>query len=177
MTARNTGPSPLSRPLRVDTIPGNGLETVVEASAEERGALAREFGLPAIETLVGRYAVQRRGRTVHVDGKVTAAVTQTCVVTLESFPATVEEEVALKFTDDPVKLDPGEEPGEHESPVDAPDPIVDGRIDLGEVTAEFLALGLDPYPRKPGVDFAWDEGAPEPSPFAALEALKKPPGS
>ncbi len=37
---------------------------------------------------------------------------------------------------------------------DPPDPIVNGRIDLGQLAAEFLALGLDPYPRKPGVEFA-----------------------
>ena len=34
---------------------------------------------------------------------------------------------------------------------DAPDPIVDGKIDLGALAAEFMILGLDPYPRKPGV--------------------------
>ena len=28
-----------------------------------------------------------------------------------------------------------------------------GRIDLGAIVAEHLALGLDPYPRTPGVDF------------------------
>ena len=27
------------------------------------------------------------------------------------------------------------------------------QIDLGALAAEFLALGLDPYPRKPGVAF------------------------
>ena len=40
-----------------------------------------------------------------------------------------------------------------------PEPIVDGTIDLGGVTLEFLALALDPYPRKPGVEFT--EPAPE----------------
>ena len=58
---------------------------------------------------------------------------------------------------------------------DPPEPIVNGRIDLGAVTAEFLALGLDPYPRKPGVAY---EPAPErdpaDSPFAALAKMKKP---
>ena len=34
---------------------------------------------------------------------------------------------------------------------DEPDPIIDGKIDLGALAAEFFALGLDPYPRKPGV--------------------------
>ena len=177
MTQPNALPAPLSRPMRVDTIPGSGVDTVVEASADERAALAKDYGLPSIEVLTGRFTVQRRGRTVHVTGRVTAKVTQACVVTLDPFPAEVDEAVDVKFTDDPVKLNPVEEAGEHESPVDAPDPIVDGKIDLGAVTAEFLALGLDPYPRKPGADFAWEEGGPEPSPFAALEALKKPPQS
>ena len=49
------------------------------------------------------------------------------------------------------------------------DPIVDGKIDLGALAAEFFALGLDPYPRKPGVSF---ESPEEPeatvSPFSAL---------
>ena len=43
---------------------------------------------------------------------------------------------------------------------------------------ELIELGIDPYPRKPGVEFAppktEDAGA---HPFAALASLKKPPGS
>ena len=52
----------------------------------------------------------------------------------------------------------------------------DGRY-LGQVAVEFLALGLDPYPRKPGAQFA---AGPEPEigektrqPFASLAALRK----
>ncbi len=45
---------------------------------------------------------------------------------------------------------------------DPPELIEDGRIDLGAVAAEFLALGLDPYPRKPGVSSRRDrDGADE----------------
>jgi hypothetical protein len=54
-----------------------------------------------------------------------------------------------------------------------PDLIVDGQIDFGAVVVEFLALALDPYPRKPGAAFAG--GDPEPvrqSPFEALRDLK-----
>ena len=53
-----------------------------------------------------------------------------------------------------------------------------GPQDLGrhivcaEVTAEFLALGLDPYPRKPEADFAYTEDAGKENPFAALAGLK-----
>ena len=56
---------------------------------------------------------------------------------------------------------------------DEPDPIVDGRIDIGALAAEFFALGLDPYPRKAGVAFerpAEPEG--EATPFSALKDKK-----
>ena len=36
---------------------------------------------------------------------------------------------------------------------DPRDPIMNGQIDLGALAAEFLALNLDLYPRKPGVTF------------------------
>ncbi|CAN2532162.1 hypothetical+protein [Methylocapsa aurea] len=71
---------------------------------------------------------------------------------------------------------------------DAPDPLVDGRIDLGAIVAEFFALALDPYPRKPGACFAppvdtteAEEQEPAPtraSPFAHLrDALDKDGGN
>ncbi len=49
---------------------------------------------------------------------------------------------------------------------------MNGRIDFGALTAEFLALGLDPYPRKPGVAFEPVSAGEEPLPFADLAALK-----
>jgi len=57
---------------------------------------------------------------------------------------------------------------------DEPDPIIDGKIDIGALAAEFFALGLDPYPRKPGAQFAplKPDDAGE-QPFAALQTLKK----
>ncbi len=54
-----------------------------------------------------------------------------------------------------------------------PEPIIDGQIDFGLIAYETLAIGLEPYPRKAGVEF---EPPAEPegfgSPFAALKALK-----
>ena len=49
---------------------------------------------------------------------------------------------------------------------------------LGTIATEFLFLGIEPYPRKAGAEFAPvkvdDDSA---RPFAALEALKKRLGS
>ena len=61
---------------------------------------------------------------------------------------------------------------------DWPEPIVDGKIDLGPFIYETLATSLDPYPRKQGVSFDWSQGAPGQGgsgsgPFAALVGLKR----
>ena len=55
-----------------------------------------------------------------------------------------------------------------------PEALRDGVVDLGAVATEFLLLGIDPYPRKPGAVFdAPPAGDPARHPFAALAALKK----
>ena len=57
---------------------------------------------------------------------------------------------------------------------DPPEALHDGVIDLGAVAIEFLLLGIDPYPRKPGAVFdAPPAGDPTSHPFAALAALNK----
>ncbi len=68
------------------------------------------------------------------------------------------------------------EEGEDAEIPEPPDPIVGGAIDLGRLAMEFLTLGIDPYPRKPGVVFVAPEAPkdPEEHPFAALKALKTP---
>ncbi|MEI8155053.1 MAG: DUF177 domain-containing protein, partial [Hyphomicrobiales bacterium] len=57
---------------------------------------------------------------------------------------------------------------------DPPEVMHDGVVDIGGVATEFLLLGIDPYPRKPGSVFdAPPAGDPISHPFAALAALKK----
>jgi hypothetical protein len=58
---------------------------------------------------------------------------------------------------------------------DEPDPVIEGKIDLGALTAEFFALGLDPYPHKPGAVFEHSaKSDPTDSPFSALAQRDKP---
>jgi Large ribosomal RNA subunit accumulation protein YceD len=93
---------------------------------------------------------------VRVRGEVYAEVTQTCVVTLEPIEAIVREAVDVRFAEPAQEHRRGnlDAPGVAElidlDSDDPPDAIENGRIDLGALAAEFLALGLDPYPRKPG---------------------------
>ncbi len=181
------GPSyPFSRPFDVRRIPDGGMRQEIEASEAERAALADAMSLPAIGSLKARFELRRRaGGRVVVEGQVDADVTQTCVVTLEGFETRVRHEVEMVFSpavpDETVRSRRGDFEVQAMRPVpgsddqaDPPDPIVDDAVDLGAIAAEFLALALDPYPRKPGVAFedVVDPRDDEPSAFAALERLK-----
>lgn len=168
MTPETVGP--LSRLVDVMNIPPRGQEIHVEASAEERDALAKDFGLPGIRALSGDYRLTTTAKGIHVTGAVKASITQVCVVTLDPFDSDIEEEVEVDFGEPSgMPAEPPTDINEYEPP----DEIINGQIDLGALTAEFLALGLDPYPRKPGVDFEYrDPGDDKDSPFAALGKLK-----
>jgi uncharacterized metal-binding protein YceD (DUF177 family) len=169
MTPETVGP--LSRLIDVMKIPPRGQDVHVEASAEECAALARDFGLPAIRSLSGDYHLKTSAKGINVTGVVKASITQICVTTLEPFDSAVEEEVEVDFAESSgMPAEPPTDINEYEPP----DEIVNGQIDLGALTAEFLALGLDPYPRKPGVDFDYRDPSDEKdSPFAALNKLRE----
>jgi hypothetical protein len=151
-----------ARPVRVESIPRDGLAQMIEASPAERAAVAKLAGLPAIGRLAAELTLRPTGRgIIHVRGEVHAEVTQICVVSLEPFDATLNEPVDVRFA-----APMGEAAGRRGPPItaaeaesltigdqDAPDPIIDGKIDLGALAVEFMILGLDPYPRKPGARF------------------------
>jgi hypothetical protein len=172
----------LSRPLAVADIPARGLDITVEADAQERASIAAAFELSAVLSLVGRYHVGASKKGAHAAGKIEARIRQVCVVSLEPFEASIEEPVDLAFAPEPPRHDARAPRGgeitvslEDEDP---PEPIINGKIDLGAVTLEFLALGLDPYPRKPGVELAQEIAGTEiadeekpPSPFSVLASF------
>ena len=139
-----------SRPVSVSSIPSAGLNAQVESLPEERLAIASEFKLPALNALRAEYRLTGTPQRVKVKGRVLAEIQQICVVSLEPFETVLDEEVEAMFaTADAM---PQAKQGD-ETFLDLPDEIVNGQIDLGILTTEFLSLGLDPYPRKPGVDF------------------------
>jgi uncharacterized metal-binding protein YceD (DUF177 family) len=164
-------PGPLSRLIDAERLPKHGTDITVTANAEEMATLAETLDIPAIHALEGVFSVEGSGKRASVKGIVRARVSQICGVTLDAFETDIEEEVDLDFAAaQRRKLTPEEE---EQRRIDPPDEIINGKIDLGRVTAEFLALGLDPFPRKPGAVF--EEPAPsEPreNPFGALAGLK-----
>ena len=171
---------PFSRVVRVDALPREGQIVTIEATSAEREALASFYKLPAIATLTATLRLEPWGRGgARVTGAVHGALTQICVVSLEPFPATVDEAVDVRFAPQPA-ADP-KSPAARETQTfsladeDEPDPVIEGKIDLGALTAEFFALGLDPYPHKPGAVFEHNaKSDPTDSPFSALAQRDKP---
>lgn len=157
------------------TIPEAGLEMTREAAAEMRETLAKALGIDACVRLVVRYAIKpfESGRfELHGDAVMDAQ--QTCVVTLEPIARTYRVRLGVAFW--PPEL-LGDGPGpDIDSLADDPEPIEDGRIDVGRIVYEELASAIEPFPRSDGATFDWEDRN-EPArdnPFAALERLKKP---
>jgi Large ribosomal RNA subunit accumulation protein YceD len=149
--------SEFHRPLPADNLPMAGRPFGIEAGPDERAALARRFGIVTINRLRAEGVVrpEANGRRVRLDGRLSAEVVQTCVVTLE--PVTVVIDIALeRLYGYDVAPDSEERAGEVflDLADDLPaEPLTDGVLDIGAAAAEQLALELDPYPRKPGAVF------------------------
>ncbi|HZP08494.1 DUF177 domain-containing protein [Methyloceanibacter sp.] len=173
---------PLSRLLKFDEIK-EAVSGTIEATPAEMAAIAKLLDLRGLERLGMTYRLRRIGAgRVRLNGELAAKVIQTCVVSLDPVLSDVAVPVEAEFW--PEEMIAAHQAHEEEQGAatlaDWPEPISEGRIDLGPVVYETLATSLDPYPRKEGVSFEWSEkweeepsGAKPASPFAALEALKR----
>jgi uncharacterized metal-binding protein YceD (DUF177 family) len=176
---RNAAPSPeFSRPIAADQIGPQETGREISANDAERARLAERFGLLALDRLTARLQLSRdRSGLVTVRGQIEAEVVQACIVTLEPVRSQLREGFTVAFdaagsvADDEVVIDlDGEDPAEA---------LTEGRIDLGEIAAQQLAVALDPYPRAPGAEDRFDASDAEESPakggntpFAVLEGLR-----
>lgn len=171
--------------VELDRVGPQGLPVRLQADAAALKALARQMKIPAVLALRAELRVApdpALSGHFRVTGRLEAEVEQSCIASLEPVRQQVSEAFERLFApagslkpkalaeDEAEWLDPDAE--------DPADPIEDGRVDVGAVVAEELALGLDPYPRKPeaglpdGYKPDAEEGA-KVSPFAALAKLKK----
>jgi hypothetical protein len=179
MMARAPDEPEFSRPIAAETISNQIQRREVAAEPAECQALARRFGLLSLDKLTATVELRRQaGEVIHIGGHLLADVVQSCVVTLAPVPAHIESDFELSYGG---KAAEGEAGDMDPAGLDAPEPLVDGWIDLGEAVAQQLAIALDPYPRAPGASlgpegFTAEAGkAAGKQPFAALAALKKRP--
>lgn len=174
---------PFSYLVKVGGVSHNPIEVHVEADARELKALAVLWKVLDVGALTADLKVRRWKKDgVKVFGTVHARISQACVVTLDPVQSDIDEEIDQIFVPEGSVLaripanDEGEMIIDPDGP-DLPETFIGDAIDVGAIVAEFAAMGIDPYPRKPGVEFephtensAGTEA--KPSPFAVLRNLK-----
>jgi uncharacterized metal-binding protein YceD (DUF177 family) len=169
-----TGPE-FSRTVRTDMLGPTPRTLQIEAGPQERAALARRFSLAGLDRLQAEVHLHRANHDIVMEGRLDAALVQSCVVTAVDVPAAVAESFTIRFRPEPVEGAAEEEVELGEDELDVM--FYDGAlIDVGEAVAQTLALNLDPYPRAPEAAEAlreagvMDEAAA--GPFGALAGLK-----
>jgi uncharacterized metal-binding protein YceD (DUF177 family) len=149
-----------------------------EADAGERARMSERIGNAECLALAVDYTIRPDGDARYiVDGRVKARLEQTCGVTLEPIFQDINEVIDVAFEADARRqgtLDVGFDPLED----DPPEEIRNGRIEIGEIIAEIVALAADPFPRSPDEELErWEAGGDEgdgetrETPFAKLRAL------
>ena len=160
--------------LHLPDLPDNGISIELSVPEMNRAALAKRFGLQALDRFNVNLIVtwRDRKRAVSLSGNLEAEVVQTCVVTLEPVRQTVHEVLdqvySLDQDSDETVIDPN-----------GVEPLEGDNLDVGEIVAEELALALDPYPRSSDLSerssaLPLEEDAPrKEGPFDVLAVLKR----
>jgi uncharacterized metal-binding protein YceD (DUF177 family) len=169
----------LARRVPVGEIHGQA-EFAVDASAEELALLATEYDLLDVRSVRATAVLSATADGVNVEGRVTADIVQTCVVTLVPVEQHIDEPFSVRFVrPGSPELDELMKPHAEivvDPTAEDPPEVLDGpTLDLGAVVEEAFVLAIDPYPRAPGAALPAEasdtEDAPA-SPFAVLASLK-----
>lgn len=173
-------PAPeLTRMVKARPLPAGPV--VIEASPDERAALATRFGLGAVHSLRAEVALEQKPRAIRATGRLKANILQPCAVSTEDFPVTIDEPVDLRFVEDSGRPMTEDEALEIELEADDCDEIAytGEMFDLGEAVAQTLGLTIDPYAEGPNAAAARKaagivkEGEQDGPLAAMLAALKK----
>jgi uncharacterized metal-binding protein YceD (DUF177 family) len=166
---------PWGQTLRLSQAPREPLELHIEPDAEGRAQLARDLGLEGISTLTADLVIRAWLDGAELTGRFDATVAQICGVSLEVFEQAVGGEIAIRVVPAGSPLAVSSHSGELELDPDAEEPpdVLEGEeIDVSGYIAEYLALEIDPFPRKPGAVFDYAPSTEVDGPFAGLRKLK-----
>jgi uncharacterized metal-binding protein YceD (DUF177 family) len=166
-----------SRLVDVGEVKRTPFRAHLKADEATCAAIAARFQILAVERFEADIALRRTPiGLIHLQGSIDADVVQECVVTLEPLSSTIRETFEVYYSE----TAPDEQPGGDLTMDDEvwPDPIVDGKIDIGEAATEHLGLSLDPYPRREGVEFeAQPDDSQDTSTQRPFAGLAEPSGS
>lgn len=181
-------------PIPAEDIATRSQHYDIEADDATCHALAQRLNIEAVNAARARFEIHRdqAGYRIVVDGRLQAEIVQQCVVTLEPVVTHIEETFDAYFADTErvisfaraqkkARAEP-EQANEVESPMveehEEPEPLDNGCVDLGELAAQYLSLGMPAYPKKEGarheltdedIETARDPSPARRNPFEALK--------
>ena len=165
-----------SREIKADTIDRKGFSKTIEANEAERNALIKRFDLHDLTSLSANIDISISNNVYHVTGMLRAHLYQTSVISGNPVAKEIEQTIDTYLTNDS-KIVPFDALKDDEYEIrdekDDPDKIIDGVIDMGEITTQFLGLALDDYPRGDNEDSGdyIEKKDSKDNPFAALKDI------
>lgn len=182
-----------SHKIEADDIGKTPVRTCISASPQERKDIARRLELESVSFLEAHLTLRRNSgnMVVHVSGDLKAKVTQPCAVSLDPVEQEIDASVEGWFANPEsavsitrARHDRAARGADSELQIleekDAPEFVIDGQIDLGELVTQHLSLAIDPFSHKDGKAFEQgdeQDNRPIPkvrqNPFAALKNWKK----
>ena len=166
-----------SKPVLLHELGRGALTLILEPDDAERAKVAKDLGLESLRSLKARLTLTPWMDGVEITGRFDAVVEQICAVSLDAFEQSLTGEIELRAVPEGSPQAPEVVSGEVDYDPDAPDPpdVLKGEaIDVAGYVVEHLALEIDPFARKPGVEFDYTPPDEEESPFAILKKLQEP---
>jgi uncharacterized metal-binding protein YceD (DUF177 family) len=166
---------PWSKPVMLHELGRGPVTLALEPDVDERARIAKALGLESLPSLTARLTLTPWMDGVELSGRFDAVVEQICAVTLDAFEQPLTGRIELRAVPQGSPNAPEESGGEVDFDPEAPDPpdVLKGEaIDVAAYVVEHLALEIDPFARKPGVEFEYAPPDEEESPFAVLKKLR-----
>lgn len=150
----------------------------IKANEDDLKFIAEVLKIPEVKSFqsVIMLKYDKKNSKLNVWGEVHTALVLQSVISLENFDKKYDTNFELLYDTKATLKSLKEKDFDFDD--DIPDIIIDGQIDLGEISIEQVALLMDDYPKKDGEVFEvyseFDpEDKPQKNPFEMLKSLKK----
>lgn len=166
-----------SYPLAVADLPQSEQHYTLKATKENCAYLRDVLQVPEVNLVEAdiRLKNNHANHKLEIWGHVKAELVLESVVSLDLF--TQDYDFDFSYIYDTQATYASQHEQAEDWTVDLPDVVIGGKIDLGDIVIEQIALKIDDYPRKDGEVFHFDaefvEEEPKHNPFEVLSKLKK----
>ena len=165
-----------SYPLKIEDINQGEQTYKLRANKAQLETLREILQIPDVNYFEAdiKLIFQKKKGILDVSGEVRAGLTLISVISLDEFEKEYKSNFNLTYDTNATYEQIREMDEDIED--DIPDIVIDGKIDLGDIAIEHLALVMEDHPRKDGEEFTSvieDDSPVRENPFAVLSKLKK----